>query len=113
MTPNFDDDIEDFYIHERGWPVERRCIAGHRVMLHYRDVPESDVTTLHGIRLTTPLRTMIDIAPDVGIDHLEIMVRDCLERRLFTVEEALARTRQPDMVDDPGAAMLWHLLRSR
>ena len=113
MTPDFDDDIRDFYIHERGWPVERRCIAGHPVMLHYRDVPESDITTLHGIRLTTPLRTIIDIAPDVGIDHLEIMVRDCLERRLFTVEEALARMRQPDMFDDPGAAMLWHVLRSR
>ena len=113
MTPDFDDDIRDFYIHERGWPVERRCIAGHPVMLHYLDVPESDITTLYGIRLTTPLRTIIDIAPDVGIGHLEIMVRDCLERRLFTVEEALARMRQPDMVDDPGAAMLWHLLRSR
>ncbi len=113
MTPDVDDDIWDFYIHERGWPVERRCIAGHPVMLHYRDVPESDVTTLYGIRLTTPLRTIIDIAPDVGIGHLEIMVSDCLERRLFTVEEALVRMRQPDMVDDPGAAMLWHLLRSR
>ncbi len=41
------------------------------------------------------------------------MVRDCLERRLFTVEEAFQRMRQPDMADDPGAAMLWQLLRSR
>jgi len=113
MTPDFDDDIEDFYIHERGWPVERRCIAGHPVKLHYRDVPESDITTLDGIRLTTPLRTIIDLAPDVGMDHLEIMVRDCLKRRLFTVEDAFARMRQPDMADDPGAAALWQLLRSR
>ncbi|MFM1965338.1 MAG: hypothetical protein RL134_1063 [Actinomycetota bacterium] len=113
MTSAFEDDIEDFYIHERGWPVERRRIAGQPVMLHYRDVPESDITTLHGIRLTTPLRTVIDMAPDVGMDHLEIMVRDCLQRGLFTVEEAFARMRQPDLADDPGAAMLWHLLRSR
>ena len=113
MTADFDDEIEDFYIHERGWPVERRRIAGHPFMLHYRDVPESDITTLDGIRLTTPLRTIIDLAPDVGMDHLEIMVRDCLKLRLFTVEEAFARMRQPDMADDPGAAMLWRLLRSR
>jgi hypothetical protein len=86
MTADFDDEIEDFSIHERGWPVERRRIAGHPVMLHYRDVPESDITMLDGIRLTTPLRTVIDLAPDVGMDHLEIMVRDCLKRRLFTAE---------------------------
>jgi hypothetical protein len=73
----------------------------------------SDITTLDGIRLTTPLRTVIDMAPDVGMAHLEIMVRDCLERRLFTVEEAFARMRQPDMADDAGAEMLWHLLRNR
>lgn len=90
MPADFDDEIEDFSIQERGWPVERRRIAGHPVMLHYRDVPESDITMLDGIRLTTPLRTVIDLAPDVGMDHLEIMVRDCLERRLFTVEQALA-----------------------
>ena len=108
-----DDEIHDFYIHERGWPVEQRSIAGQPVMIHYRDVPESDITTLDGIRLTTPLRTVIDLAPDVGMDHLEIMVRDCRERRLFTVEEAFQRLRQPDMADDPGALMLWQLLRHR
>ena len=59
------------------------------------------------------LGSVIDVAPDVGMDHLEVMVRDCLERRLFTVEAAYERIRQPDMADDPGAFMLWQLLRSR
>lgn len=114
MQPEHHDDIDeivDFYIHERGWPVEERTIAGHAVMIHYRDIPESDITTLDGLRLTTPLRTVIDLAPDVGMDHLAVMVRHCLERRLFTTEDAYQRIRRSDMADDPGAAMLWQVLR--
>jgi hypothetical protein len=33
-------------------------------------------------------------------------VQDCLRRRLFTVEEALARLAQPDMLTRPGAKLL-------
>jgi len=45
----------------RSSPVKRRRIAGQPVMLHYRDVPDSDITTRDGIRLTTTLRTIIDL----------------------------------------------------
>lgn len=64
----------------------------------------------NGLRLTTPLRTVIDIAPMVDGDQLEIMVQDCLERGLFTIEEAWARIAEPDMLVDPGAIALVHLL---
>ena len=99
-----------FHLDPRGHLVERVQMDGQEVHLHYRDVPESDITTLHGVRLTTPLRTVIDIAPMVDGDQLEIMVQDCLERGLFTVEEAWARIAEPDMLVDPGAIALVHLL---
>ena len=100
----------EFTIDPRGFLIERTTINGEDVIRHYRDIPESDITTLHGIRLTTPLRTVIDLAPAVDDDHLALMVHDCLDRRLFTIDEALIRTAQPDMDDDPGAQALRALL---
>ena len=99
-----------FYLDPRGHLVERVQMDGQEVHLHYRDVPESDITTLHGVRLTTPLRTVIDIAPMVDCDQLELMVQDCLERGLFTIEEAWQRIAQPDMLVDPGAIAMGRLL---
>ena len=41
------------------------------------------------------------------------MVSDCLRRGLFTVEEALSRINDPDMVDRVGATLLGAELLSR
>ena len=49
---------------------------------------------------------MIDLAPEMTPHDLARMVRDCLERRLFTVEQALARIVEPDMRTRPGAKLL-------
>lgn len=106
----FDESVPVYYLDPRGHLVEHIDVDGQEVHLHYRDVPESDITTLHGLRLTTPLRTVIDIAPTVDEDQLELMVQDCLDRGLFTVEEAWARIAEPDMVVDPGAVSLARLL---
>lgn len=72
------------------------------------DLPDSDVTTVHGVACTTPLRTVIDIAADLDRAELERVVRDCLGRGLFTIDEAMARLTQPDMTSRRGA----HLLRT-
>ena len=106
----FDESVPVYYLDPRGHLVERVIADGQEVHLHYRDVPESDITTLHGVRLTTPLRTAIDIAPMVDGDQVELMVQDCLERGLFTVEEAWARSAEPDMLVDTGAIALARLL---
>jgi hypothetical protein len=74
--------------------------------VHYDDIPEKDLTTVDGIRCTTALRTVIDSAPEVDANNLELMVRDCLDRELFTVEEALARIAEPDMAHRRGAQLL-------
>ncbi|MFZ0716410.1 hypothetical protein, partial [Mycobacterium sp.] len=57
-------------------------------------------------RCTTALRTVIDIAPETSESDLIRIVRDCLDRGLFTTEEALTRLAQPDMASRRGAEML-------
>jgi hypothetical protein len=89
-----------------GVPTERMWIGDQEVIIHRDDVPESDITTVHGIRCTTALRTVIDVAPDVPASHLEEIVGDCLERGLFTVEEASRRLAEPDMIGRRGAELL-------
>lgn len=93
-----------------GNPTERRWIGGTEVIVHHSDVPESDITVKDGIRVTTPLRTMIDLAPEVPRVELARMVDDCLRRRLFTLDEAWGRLAQPDMEHLPGGVILGKLL---
>lgn len=107
--PEMDDEGEllDLYLDGNGDLTERVRRNGQEIIIHYADeIPGSDITTLDGIRITTPLRTVIDIAPDVDAAHLDAIVQDCLERQLFTVEEAWARLAEPDMEGRPGAELL-------
>ena len=120
-----DDDFEDdddefdvaagtspFGVDSNGLLTERMWINGTEVILHYDDVPESDFTVVDGIRCTTALRTLIDLAMDMEPDALEHNLRDCLERGLFTVAEAHQRVSQPDMAERPGAQRLRGVLAS-
>jgi hypothetical protein len=93
-----------------GLLTERMWLGEQEVVIHRGDVPETDITTVDGIRCTTALRTVIDLAPEVSASHLERMVRDCLERGLFTLEEARRRVAEPDMVGRRGAEALRRLL---
>ena len=74
--------------------------------MHYDDVPDKDITTVDGVPCTTALRTVIDIAPDLSATDLAHALRDCLDRGLFTVEEAYARIAEPDMRQRRGASLL-------
>jgi hypothetical protein len=95
-----------FHIDANGCLTERVIVDGHDVIVHYDDVPESDVTSIDGIRCTTALRTVIDVAPELDRAELERMVRDCLDRRLFTREEAMQRVSKPDMLTRLGAKLV-------
>jgi hypothetical protein len=102
----------DLWVDGNGCLTERTWLGGQEVVVHYDDdIPESDITTVHGIRCTTALRTVIDIATDPDVVDLEVMVRDCLDRRLFTVEAAWARFAQDDMLTRPGAELVRTVLR--
>jgi hypothetical protein len=100
----------DYFVDANGCPAEHVVIAGQEVIVHYDDIPESDITSVDGIRVTTPLRTVIDLAPQLGPDDLAVMVRDCLDRGLFTVQEAYARINEPDMQTRRGAPLLRQIL---
>jgi hypothetical protein len=105
--PDEDDrDAVPLGVDGNGDPTELRRVGDLDVVVHHADLPASDVTVHRGIPVTTPIRTVIDIAPEVDAAHLEEIVADCLSRGLFTLEEAWARLAQADMVDRPGAVIL-------
>lgn len=114
-TDDEDDEDDDWSITStaagvdgNGCLTEVVDIGGREVIVHYDDLPPSDLTVLNGVPVTTALRTVIDIAPEVSSEELVRIVHDFLDRNLFTVDEALARIAQPDMIHRRGA----HLLRA-
>ena len=96
-------------VDRNGRLAERLRLGGQDVIVHYDDIPEKDITTVDGIRCTTALRTVIDLATDLDDAHFEGVVMDCVERDLFTVDEAKARVAERDLAAHPGADRLRQL----
>ena len=103
-----DDDDSPYGVDGNGLLTERRILDGMEVIIHYNDVPESDITTVGGIRCTNALRTFIDVACDMTPDDLVFSIRDALQRQLFSLDDAHRRLAAPDMADYRGA----HLVRA-
>ena len=110
--PNPDHPDEPFWIDQNGDLTERRWIGGLEVIVHHADIPPDDMTVVQGVPCTTALRTVIDIAVDHEPARLAVIVQDCLDRRLFTVDEARARLARADMANHPGAELLRRALPS-
>jgi hypothetical protein len=102
--------VEPLGVDGNGLLMERTWLGGQEVIIHRDEVPESDITTVNGIRCTTALRTVIDLAPELCAVHLADMVADLLDRGLFTVGEAWRRLAEPDMVGRRGAELLRRVL---
>ena len=94
-----DDEDSPYGVDGNGLLTERRIIGGVEVIIHYNDVPESDLTTVDGIRCTNALRTFIDVACDMTPGDLVFSIRDALQRQLFTLADAHSRLAEPDMTD--------------
>jgi hypothetical protein len=92
-----------FGVDGNGALTELTTIGGVDVIVHHDDVPPSDVTTINGIRCTTAIRTVIDIATELDPADLALTIHDCLERCLFTLDEARQRLAQIDMSHHRGA----------
>ena len=97
---------DEFGVDANGCLTERIAINGHEVIVHYDDIPDSDITTVDGLQVTTALRTVIDIAPDMDAAELDRILRRCLDRRLFAIDDAVTRIAQPDMQARTGAKLL-------
>lgn len=104
------DPHDSIYIDANGRLTERIALGSQDIIVHYADIPDSDITSVDGIPCTTPLRTVIDIAVEMEAAELERIVRHCLDRRLFSREAAMARTAMPDMLSHPGAQLLRRML---
>jgi hypothetical protein len=110
---HFDEDegTIDWGVDGNGDPVEIVMIDGEEVIVHHTDsLPPHDITEVRGIPCTTPVRTVIDLAPEVDRDELDHMVEHFLDRGLMTVDEAWARLAEDDMADRRGAALLREVL---
>lgn len=65
---------------------------GEGVILHQGEVPEDDVQQREGFRVTTLLRSVLDVATgDLDLDQLATVVAEALKRGLFTRRMLLAR----------------------
>jgi predicted transcriptional regulator of viral defense system len=83
-----------------------------KIRVHYDpDLRPEDVTTVHGIPVTTPARTLLDLATCVDDDELEQALANAIRRRLTTyaeLHEVMARYPRHD-----GVARLGALLEGR
>ena len=63
-----------------------------QLMLHYADVPDKDTEVLHGVRVTRPLRTILDLfcAGTVPISTLRNALREGLHRGVIRRNELSA-----------------------
>ena len=68
----------------------RRGATPEGLTLHFGDLPESDIVTRKGYRLTTPLRTLLDLAAadTMPREELSKALLGILERDLITREQA-------------------------
>ncbi len=65
------------------------------VSLHYAEVPEADQEVHSGWSVTTPLRTLVDVAGgDLSPEHVDRAVSDALAAGLVTRRRLLRRTAE-------------------
>ncbi len=77
-------------------------MRNHAVELHYAELPANDISEHSGYRVTTPLRTIIDIAANApDEDHLARAIDDA--RRTGLVTNRRLRSRAEAL--DPRAAL--------
>ncbi len=59
------------------------------LVLHFTDIPQSDIGTAHGVRITNPMRTILDLlhAGDVPLANLRQALREGLRRGLIRRSE--------------------------
>jgi predicted transcriptional regulator of viral defense system len=81
-------------------PMSFRKAAGKGVVLHRRILPSRDIEERHGFSVTTPLRTLVDVAAEKTIadEHLKKAVRQAIDRGLVRKSQlASAAKTSPDL----------------
>jgi very-short-patch-repair endonuclease len=92
-------------------PVRRRA-RGPRLVVHRRKgLTERDITRRHNIPVTSPIATLIDIAPTLTRDQLEGAINEADRRGLADPDRL--RSALDDAVRRPGTAILRDVLDRR
>lgn len=92
-----------------GRRMRRSAVIVHRV----RDLAPVDVTVVDAIPVTTPTRTLIDLASVVSVDVLEEALDDALRRRLTSVPRLLWRLDELGKAGRVGVTAVRELLALR
>lgn len=97
---------------EIGFPppqVRRPTIIPHEL----GGLTRADITRVDAIPVTTPTRTLVDLASSVSVNVLEEALDDALRRRLTSVRRVRARLTQLGTRGRPGAGHLAELVDAR
>jgi very-short-patch-repair endonuclease len=91
--------------------TRRRTLPGivHRPLL----LPAVDVTTVEAIPVTSPARTLIDIAGVAPIELVEDALDDALRRKLVSLPRLRWRLKETARMGTPGSAVIRTLVGAR
>ena len=93
---------------------ERRRVRRPGLILHRAtDIIPADLTTIDAIPVTSPTRTLIDLAAVLDRDHLEEVLDDGLRRRLTSVRRLIWRIDAMEHRGRPGIGTITALVRAR
>jgi hypothetical protein len=96
----------------RGGPIDVTVPGGQRrrpgVRIHRRPLPDSDGTHRHGIPVTTPVRTLVDLAQQLSARELEAAVNEA--DKLDIVDPERLRATLEARGGQSGVAALRELL---
>lgn len=94
-------------------PCERQPQVSGIAVYRTRCWSRADIVTLQAVRVTSPMRTLIDIAAAIDEATLEQAHDSLWRRRLVTPERVTERLARPSYRSRAGAGVLRHLVADR
>jgi len=96
-------------------PRNRNRSRSRQILIHWTQdpIPEEDVTTIDGIPVTGPARTLLDLATVEGEDVVERCLDDALRRRLVSLKFLERWLADPRRKRHRGAPVLQRLVAAR
>ena len=96
-------------------PPDRNRSGRHRIKIHLQQdpTPPEDITTVDGIPVTKPARTLLDLATVEGEDVIERCLDDLLRRRLVSLPFLEKWLNEPRTKRHRGARVLQKLVDAR
>lgn len=85
--------------------------VNHAVVIHKGDLESTDVEARDGYSVTSPARTLLDVAAgDLSQEHIDAAVRDAVDRQLISIRRLRERA---DEAGDRAALRLERALATR